>query len=469
MTNFSGHGAYEQLVKHVYENGEMRTDRTGTGTYSVFGTRLEYDLLHGFPLITSKKTHFKSVLEELLWFLRGETNISTLNASIWDEWRRPYTEDRALTLVERRVAVPAPAYEGNYSFRGLNSSKGSVDGKLSSQWVKMMRRCYDPTHHRYALYGGRGVTVHPDWHDPLRYVEDVKQLPHWWYKQHDWNSFELDKDYYGSSQYGPNTSVWLSAEENNLYTQSVKPVTITRADGEQQHFLTQSIAAKNIGMPNSTFNRFLRQGVPTILKGNNKQYLGWEFAETIHADNMLARMELIADGDLGPIYSKQWRDFGGVDQIEGLINDIISDPSSRRLIVSAWNPPEIPDMALAPCHAMFQIYLRDYQYLDLQVYQRSADLLLGVPFNIASYALLVHILASITGYIPGKLTWIGGDTHLYINHLEQAEELIYQRSIPEFPRLTINRRIYSVDNIDPSIFELTNYNPNPVIKAPVAV
>ena len=264
MTNFSGHGAYEQLVKHVYENGEQRTDRTGTGTYSVFGTRLEYDLLHGFPLITSKKTHFKSVLEELLWFLRGETNTSTLNASIWDSW----------------------------------------------------------------------------------------------------------------------------IDEN---------------------------------------------------------------------------------GDLGPIYGKQFRDFGGVDQIERLINDITSDPSSRRLIVSAWNPPEIPDMALAPCHVMFQVYVRDYQYLDLQVYQRSADLFLGVAFNIASYALLLHILASITGYIPGKLTWIGGDTHLYINHLEQAEELIYQRSIPEFPLLTINRRIYSVDSIDSSIFELTDYNPNPVIKAPVAV
>lgn len=263
MTNFSGHGAYEQLVKHVYENGEQRTDRTGTGTYSVFGTRLEYDLQHEFPLITSKKTHFKSVLEELLWFLRGETNISTLNASIWDSW----------------------------------------------------------------------------------------------------------------------------INEN---------------------------------------------------------------------------------GDLGPIYGKQWRDFGGVDQIESLIDGIISDPTSRRLIVSAWNPPEIPDMALAPCHTMFQVYVRDY-HLDLQVYQRSADLFLGVAFNIASYSLLVHILASITGYIPGKLTWIGGDTHLYVNHFEQAKELIYQRSIPEFPLLTITDRICSVDNIDPAVFELTNYNPNPVIKAPVAV
>lgn len=264
MIGFTGHGGYERLVKHVYENGERRTDRTGTGTYSVFGTNLEYDLMHGFPLITSKKTHFKSVVAELLWFLRGETNVNTLDAKIWSSW----------------------------------------------------------------------------------------------------------------------------ANEN---------------------------------------------------------------------------------GDLGPIYGHQWTNFGGVNQIQQLIDGIRETPESRRLIVSAWNPPEIPEMALAPCHVMFQVYLRDYQYLDLQVYQRSADLFLGVAFNIASYALLVHILASITGYIPGKLTWIGGDTHLYINHLEQAEELIYQRSIPEFPLLTITDRIYSVDSIDSSIFELTDYNPNPVIKAPVAV
>lgn len=444
MIGFTGHGGYERLVKHVYENGERRTDRTGTGTYSVFGTHLEYDLMNGFPLITSKKTHFKSVLEELLWFLRGETNISTLNASIWDEWA---DEDGELgpiyghqwtrwgskpDKVIQRVPHLPDGVEATYL--GVANGAGKEGSPLKNTWKGMISRCYNRSDIGWDSYGGRGVSVIDRWLEFKNFEHDATGLPGY----EEGVKKYLDKDILGSGfLYGPDTCSWVSNSENQL-AKSTKRYTVEDQDGKLYTFTNPSVFCREQGIPDGNFSDL------------------WTGRKNAKVRNGFRLVDVSGTND-------------GVNQIQQLIDGIRETPESRRLIVSAWNPPEIPEMALAPCHVMFQVYLRDYQYLDLQVYQRSADLLLGVPFNIASYALLVHILASITGYIPGKLTWIGGDTHLYINHLEQAEELIYQRSIPEFPLLTINRLIYSVDSIDPSIFELTDYNPNPVIKAPVAV
>jgi len=178
------------------------------------------------------------------------------------------------------------------------------------------------------------------------------------------------------------------------------------------------------------------------------------------------------DGDLGPVYGKQWRDWEApdgrhIDQIRELIDLINRDPASRRQIVSAWNPADLPKMALAPCHCLFQTQVANGR-LNLQLYQRSADVFLGVPFNIASYALLTHMLAQQAGLEPGVFVWTGGDCHLYSNHLDQAR-LQLTRDPRPLPKLVIKRKPEAIDRYEYEDFEITGYDPHPHIVAPVAV
>ena len=261
---------YLELMSHVLQNGSEKTDRTGTGTLSVFGYQMRFDLEDGFPLVTTKKLHLHSIIHELLWFLQGDTNIGYLTENkvrIWDEW----------------------------------------------------------------------------------------------------------------------------ADEN---------------------------------------------------------------------------------GDLGPVYGAQWRSWRGadgrtVDQIQRLIEDIETQPDSRRLIVSAWNVAEIENMALPPCHAFFQFYVLDGR-LSCQLYQRSADIFLGVPFNIASYALLLMMVAQVTGYRPGEFVHTLGDAHLYTNHLQQARLQLTRKPF-DLPRMWINPKIRNIFEFSFEDFELQNYQYHEHIKAAVAV
>ncbi len=261
---------YHDLLRLVLEKGQPRSDRTGTGTLSIFGAQARFDLRGNFPLLTTKKLHLKSIIYELLWFLRGDTNIRYLNEhgiTIWDEW----------------------------------------------------------------------------------------------------------------------------ADEH---------------------------------------------------------------------------------GDLGRVYGAQWRDWRGenglrVDQIENVIIQIKSNPQSRRLIVSAWNPAEIDRMALPPCHVLFQFYVQDDE-LSCQLYQRSADLFLGVPFNIASYSLLTMMVAQVVDLRPGDFVHTFGDLHLYQNHLEQAREQL-TRDCRSLPRMKLNPAIKKMRDFRFEDFELIGYAPHPAIKAPIAV
>jgi thymidylate synthase len=261
---------YLDLMSHVLEHGDRKTDRTGTGTLSVFGWQMRFRLQDGFPLVTTKKLHTRSIIHELLWFLQGDTNIRYLKengVSIWDEW----------------------------------------------------------------------------------------------------------------------------ADEN---------------------------------------------------------------------------------GDLGPVYGKQWRrwettDGRSVDQIARLIDGIKRNPDSRRHLVTAWNPGEVETMALPPCHALFQFYVANGR-LSCQLYQRSADIFLGVPFNIASYALLTHMIAQACDLEPGDFVWTGGDCHLYLNHLEQAREQLSRAPRP-LPKLRLNPAVKDVFAFRFEDFALEGYDPHPHIKAPVAV
>jgi thymidylate synthase len=180
-----------------------------------------------------------------------------------------------------------------------------------------------------------------------------------------------------------------------------------------------------------------------------------------------------AQGELGPVYGKQWRAWAGpdgrvIDQLQSVIEQIRRNPSSRRLIVSAWNVADLPRMALAPCHVMFQFYVSGSGRLSCQLYQRSADLFLGVPFNVASYALLTHMVAQVTSLQPGEFIHTLGDAHLYENHLEQAEQLLEREPRPS-PSLVLNPVIREIDAFTEADFEIRGYDPHPPIKAPVAV
>ncbi len=269
---------YQALLQHILDNGAKKTDRTGTGTLSVFGYQMRFDLREGFPLVTTKKVHLKSVIHELLWFLKGDTNIAYLrdnNVSIWDEW----------------------------------------------------------------------------------------------------------------------------ADEN---------------------------------------------------------------------------------GDLGPVYGKQWRSWQtpegrSIDQLQEVLDTLKRSPDSRRMIVSAWNPADLSEMALQPCHALFQFYVAPAKAgsgfdgtLSCQLYQRSADVFLGVPFNIASYALLTLMIARECNFEPGDFIWTGGDTHIYLNHLEQVK-LQLSRTPRALPKMKLNPEIKSVFDFRFEDFVLEDYHPYPGIKAPVAV
>ena len=298
---------YLDLVRHIRDHGVKKEDRTGTGTVSIFGHQMRFDLAHGFPLVTSKKVHLKSILHELLWFIRGDTNI------------------------------------------------------------------------RYLVENGVGI-----WND-------------WPYQN------------------------WLRETGQDISLEMYSPE--WRA----------------------------------VMK---------EFIEKIKTDNDFAAQY----GDLGPVYGKQWRNFGGVDQLTQLIEDIKSNPDSRRLIVSAWNPQDIPVMVksgLPPCHSLFQFYVVDGK-LSCQLYQRSADVFLGVPFNIASYAILTMMIAQVSGLGLGDFVHTFGDAHLYLNHMDQVEEQL-SRSTFDLPTMKINSQVTSLFDFVFDDFELQNYQSHGPIAAPVAV
>lgn len=311
---------YLNLARDILANGIDRDDRTHTGTRSVFGRQMRFNLQEGFPLLTTKRVPFGLIKSELLWFLRGETNIKFLlehNNHIWDEW----------------------AFE--------------------------------------------------------RFVES--------------------EDYQGPDMTNFGRRAQEDEDFNVVYQETLKSFT----------------------------DRILTDAA---------------FAETY--------------GDLGHVYGSQWRSWRGadgqvIDQIQQVIDQIKHNPNSRRLIVSAWNPAEVDEMALPPCHAFFQFYVADGK-LSCQLYQRSGDVFLGVPFNIASYALLTHLIAHETGLEVGEFVHTLGDAHIYHNHFDQIQ-LQLSREPRELATLRLNTEKSSVFEFEMADIQLENYNPHGRIKAPVAV
>ena len=314
---------YCNLLRSILEHGARKTDRTGTGTISLFGTQMRFNLAEGFPLLTTKKVNFRLILSELLWFIAGDTRLRTLlanNNHIWDEW--PFKA----YLIANKLPVPKTGSDEWNAGIKIFADRILSDDEFSER------------------YGNLGPIYGKQWRDWPKFVE--------------------------------------------------------------------------------TANR-------------NKTYMKTEFP---------------------------------IDQLHDAIEMIRKTPDSRRIIVSAWNPADIEEMAkagLPPCHCLFQFYVADGK-LSCQLYQRSCDTFLGVPFNIASYSLLTMMIASVTGLQPGEFIWTGGDTHIYLNHLDQVN-LQLSREPKPVPHIVIKRHVQEIWDFTMEDFEIDGYDPHPGIKAPIAV
>lgn len=447
-TNRYPDNSYEYLMGKILETGSYRSDRTGVGTMSTFGESLEYNMRNGFPLITTKNVHFKSVVGELLFFLSGETNQNALvdsGVSIWKEWGDdngnlgPIYSHQWRNFGGEHKSRIQPQRKRSANSSGYIAGADEVTDKLFSTWRGILARCYNKGADNYSYYGGRGVSVADRWQDFDSFASDVKCIEGWDEKASNWNEYQLDKDTIGDGfTYSPDTCIWLSRSDNAR----AKLTTIYKVehrDGEVAEFKNPVAFYKQHGISQGNFS--------SMLRGDRASAGGWS---------------LVSKRNPGD----------GVDQIANVIKSLKTDPFGRRHIVSAWNPAELQYMALPPCHMTFQFWVNsnaDGQPtgLSLQLYQRSADMFLGVPFNIASYALLLEMVAVEVGLPAERLRLTFGDGHIYRNHIEQVKLQISRDPRP-FPTLTLEEST-SIFDYTPEMIKLEGYNPHESIKAPVAV
>lgn len=460
MANMQVHAPYEELLDDILRNGTFRGDRTGTGTLSVFGRSMRWDLSEGFPLITTKKVAWKAVRGELLWFLHGDTNIKWLqdnNIHIWDEWA---AEDGSLGPVygsqwrhcpsyNSKELVEIPVRKDEYADfvhdepHNLEGSTVGFVGTLDREkyhriftlWSNMMHNFYgNELSFHSDIHGGESVS--PVWWSFDRFVDTVTSLPG--YSQ--WcvdDSMMLTPHYYGSDVFSPSTCVFL--KKKDAHNTTVFEDTAVKINGE----LYPSVDAYFGDIYDSTFAH------ENWEKG--KPYKG------VHLDDV--QTIPVKDGHV-------WRYRMYIDQISDVVEQLKNNPESRRMIVNSWNVSELENMALPPCHMTFQFYVADGK-LSCHLYQRSADMFLGVPFNIASYSLLTHMIAQQVGLDIGEFVWTGGDCHIYSNHVEQVKEQL-GREPRQYPELKLRKKD-SLFDYEIGDAQVEGYDPHPPIKAPVAV
>jgi hypothetical protein len=294
----------------------------------------------------------------------------------------------------------------------------------------------------YEIYGGKGIRVADEWLNFSNFCKDVKKLPNWDMKLEYPNEYSLDKDYYGADGYSKHTCIWLSKLEQTLNREDMVVVKATSPTGEEIYTVGIKPFCKQFGF-NSVCIRNCLDGVTT-------SHHGWKFEEMkCQQGNQLLRVRRI-------------------DQLKKLIARIKHFPSCRRLIINAWNAMDLDNMALAPCHMVpVQFHVANGK-LSCHLYQRSADAFLGVPFNIASYALLTHMIAQVTGLEVGEFVHTFGDLHIYTNHIEQVKEQLRREPLP-LPQLWLDPSIKDINDFKPEHIKLLNYQSHPAIKGEVAV
>lgn len=442
----------QELVDLHDNSATVNADRTGVGTYSLFHRSLRFNLQEGFPILTTKFVSLKSVLGELLWLLSGNCNSQVLEekygCTIWREWGDTNGNLGAMYGHEWRnfggepenFPQPTPRLPEGFKPNILGvaccdliiSKEDELTRKVYNTWRGMIARCYVKTKDTYKYYGGKGVYVSNDWLIFSKFFSDIKKLPNWSSKLENWELYQLDKDTIGSGfEYSFESCTWLTKDENQ------------RATYRKRHFFLHEDGEKAVvdnPIDFYTQHKIAQGNFCSMLRGDRKSSGGWKLVKTIDKT-------------------------AGFDQIRWLINEIKTNPTSRRLYVTAANPNDRYKQALDCCHNYFQVVIHDGK-LNLYFQMRSSDVFLGLPYNIASYAALAHMLALETGYEVGELVYSGVDVHLYTNHIEQAK-LQLSREPKALPKLVINKKPFFEYEL--SDFKLEGYEYHPAIKADVAV
>ena len=467
---------YKDLMRDVLANGTKKEDRTGTGTISIFGHQSRYDLSEGFPLLTTKKMFTRGMIEELLWIIRGSTNEHELrdkDVNFWRQWARDngelgaiygYQLRRASSVyaVERLTAVKHGELIGleplfvEGSVRNMNARNtygvgymGAYDSldphynMLVETWRSMIRRCYDETSKTWDGYGGAGIHVDESWHCFAQFQKDAKKLRNWEMKVEYHSEFSLDKDCLRASNvYRRDTAMWASDIMQNANRCNTNPFTAISPEGNTEVFSSIGRMSREHNLNVSAIHR--------CLEGQLHTHHGWsEFARIEAPEGLVIR------------YSE-------VDQIKQLIATLKHNPDSRRHVISLWNPADIIFAELPPCHGVvIQFYISNGK-LSCLMHQRSGDIFLGVPVNIASYSLLLMMMAQVTGLEAGEFIHTIGDAHIYSNHVEQCK-LQLSRAERPLPTMTLNPDIKDIFDFKYEDFTLSNYNPHPSIKGEVAV
>lgn len=436
---------YLDLAQKILDKGSDRMDRTGVGCRSLFGEQLRFDLSQGFPLLTTKRVFWRGVAAELLWMLSGNTNVKPLQEQavhIWDEWCDQHGNLgpvyghmwRNYGLKPESVPQPTPTPAPNPTFLGIANGSGKDFSLIGKTWQGMIERCYNPANIGYEDYGQKGAHVCDRWLNFKCFEHDAKLLPGWTNKELHPRKYVLDKDGLGDGFcYSPKTCQWITAEQNSQLRSN--RTFILEKDGVQVSFRNPSQFCRERGLRVAYLTSLWRHPNP---------------ADRVYGYRLVS---VLKDR--------------GIDQIDILIQGLKRDPGGRRHIVCSWHHPSIKYQKLPPCHNYFQCFVANNK-LSLCLHQRSADFLLGVPFNIASYALLTHMIAHVCGYQVGEFIHNFGDVHLYHNHFDQIREQLSRTPCP-LPQLSLNREVDSIFDFKFEDFKLTGYTPMPAIKAEVAV